>query len=159
MRAFVFAVSLIAAANVAHADWQYTKWGMHPAEAQRASGGHLQSPQPAEAARKSVQGVPPALVGQHVAGAFRFDVALYFGGSGQTLDHVQLNLVNREQHRAVIEELRGTYGEPVEFRRTSVGDICRWRDDRRNLSITAMPFEDRVAISYTPLRGRGAGGL
>jgi hypothetical protein len=162
LRTFVLA-AVIAAATVwtqpASADWQYTKWGMQPEQAMRASAGQLRPPTAAEAPGMSIRGEPPGLVGSYAAGTMVFTVGLYFRGPGQTLDLVQLVLQNRDRFQEVVPALRGQYGEPVARDSTTVGQVYRWRDDRNNLSVQLYAFDNRAVISYTSLRGAAGGRL
>ena len=63
----------------AHADWQYTKWGMSVEQVIRASGGQLRLPTPQErSAGECCGGVMPGLVGLYRTPTLVFSCLLYF---------------------------------------------------------------------------------
>jgi hypothetical protein len=116
----------------AQADWQYTKWGMTVEQALRASGDQLHLPAIQEQRVRSAGDRQPELVGQHATTSFRFSVALFFGAlprSGLDLVVLRSEDRSRKQIDAIIQSLRGLYGEPVESKVNQMAKIYRWRDD------------------------------
>jgi hypothetical protein len=154
---FAIVVAFFAITSPAHADWQYTKWGMNVTDALRASRGELHVASPAEAVGKQIRGVFPSLLGSHQAGAFRFDVAAFFRGPGQTLDLIHLTSTGAGLPQKIITELRGKYGEPIEDKPVPVlGRIIRFRDERGNTGIEVFTYNDTLIVNYAPLRGAGS---
>lgn len=140
----------------AQADWQYTKWGMHVADAQQASRGTLHTPGPSE--NSPIHGQNAGLVGAYSAGALQFQVALYFHAGN--LDLIRLMPDLSTSGAATIEALRGSYGEPVERSPVApLAETIRWRDDKGNMNIEALNLNGHVVVTYTPLRGVAAGRL
>jgi hypothetical protein len=152
--------------TAAQADWQYTKWGMTAEQALRAAGGQLRTPTIQERGARAAGDRQPELVGQHATSSFRFTVALFFGATPRSgLDLVVLMSEDRsrKQTGAIIESLRGLYGEPVQASVTRLAKTYRWRDERANNSIEVYDYwfadNQGMQINYKPLRSGAEKGL
>ena len=136
MRTLVFALAAVALAGPASAHWQFTKWGMTPAQVISASQGAAASVPP----EKSVQGdLMKAAVGQYTAGAYQFDVGYWFNASGLSL--VDMWLSGETKCLSLQRDLIAKYGEPLE----RSGGRSMWAD---------RAAENRVVFIYRhePLR-------
>ena len=157
----LFVTAIVAALftpMTARADWQYTKWGMSPAQTQQASRGALRAVTPAEAPKKSIMGVAPSLIGTYTAGPLQFEATLYFQPAGLYLVH--LTQPDSGRNMEALAALRGAYGEPVSNETSMVGKVYRWRDDNLNLSVEAYSFsKGGFTINYQPLRTAASGRL
>src|SRR5437016_5340228 len=92
LKTFVAIASLtVGFANPSNADWQYTKWGMTPAEVLAASGGKATESaiEEKEAGKKAVK-----LKSEHTAGQYSFDVRFVFNRKTNALLRVDLELRN-----------------------------------------------------------------
>jgi hypothetical protein len=75
---------LLAAISAAHADWQYTRWGMTPEEVLTASNGQLKRCDPvACAAHKNKYGLPK-LFGTYQSGEFKFSAFAFASPAAAT---------------------------------------------------------------------------
>jgi hypothetical protein len=159
-------VALLSMPMAAQADWQYTKWGMSAEQALRASAGQLRLPGFEERRSHVINDRQPELIGRHATSSFRFSAALYFGATPRAgLDFVVLMSEDRSrrQTNAIIESLRGLYGEPSEARISQLTKTYRWRDDRANNSIEVYDYwfadNQGLQINYKPLRSGAEKGL
>jgi hypothetical protein len=153
-------VALLSMPMAAQADWQYTKWGMNIEAVARASQGALRVPTMEERRAETI-GSEPELIGPYRTSGFAFTSYFYFGQSG--LRMVMLIAIDALQTRAIVESLRGLYGEPVEVSRVVSLVKSRWRDDRSNNSIETYDLVSSasmpIQINYKPLRSGAEKGL
>ena len=112
-----------AGASPADAHWQFTRWGMTPAQVIEASNGTTSVGDGAKAARGDDT---VGAVGTYIAGATTFTTKFWFGRQG--LSTVALQLRDYDQCVDVQRDLLVKYGEPVE--KTGDADIQRrmWVD-------------------------------
>jgi hypothetical protein len=141
--------------QAAQADWQYTKWGMNPAQVIRSAPPQaaLRAPTPPEASALAIKGKAPSVVGYHYAGNLAFNVALYFSDANNGLSIVQLDMRNAKWPD-ILASLVDQYGPPL----TGGGSPrLLWRDRMRGNAIEALNMDliSRVIINYTPLSATG----
>lgn len=107
-----WAVSLVVvfATGSASADWQYTKWGMSPAQVQAASKGQLQPCDQRCDGHKTAT-VIPRLVGPYKSGEFSFTAFAIFDPSNK-LTKVMLD-TKGDVGWAIALALKAKYGEPA----------------------------------------------
>lgn len=99
-------------AGPASADWQNTRWGMAPAQAQQIVNGRAASP--TEAQNWSLRGVPAAVVFEYRSGNMSFVGTLYFGDAKGGLSKVRLELTDPARQSDLLAALRQHYGKPAE---------------------------------------------
>jgi hypothetical protein len=97
-------VALLFTASAAHADWQYTHWGMPKDQALLASNGAL-SPVLTRRAENPYIG----LRGKYETGDHKFDAALLFDG-GDALTGVWLSQRTPAECRSTLGDLTDKYG-------------------------------------------------
>lgn len=132
-------------ATPAAADWQYTKWGMTPAQVAQASRGALQ---PCDAAcdRRKTATETPRLVGSYKTGEFAFTAFAIFDRS-ERLSRVLLELHGPAGY-ALAAALRNKYGEPADKSRATVMDIHTWRDNKDQIQLVIIG--DKADLTYRP---------
>ncbi len=86
----IIAVLLIAQAPEAHADWQYTRWGMTPQQVIDASGG--QAVKNDNVSGDSADDAQGLLQAYYSMGTYKFMVVFLFDRSSGVLTMVQLKL-------------------------------------------------------------------
>ncbi len=149
---FVAAAAFIAGAP-AHADWQYTKWGMTPAQVVAASNSSVIAG-PGEA-NEQLPGKTLGASGPYTSGQYRFKAKFYF--SNNRLDEIRLSLEDPAEHSlGLSNSLDGVYGRP--FQRSSF--ITTYHDPGHNNRVDLMTLGANGAwLIYRPLRDESAGGL
>src|SRR5215472_17354015 len=110
---FALAVAIIVAGPLdAHADWQYTRWGMTPEQVMAASAGQLKACD--EACKGQDTNIQIArFLGPYQSGLFKFTAYMLFDRRSNTLAQVTLGLNQPNDAGALIGALRLEYGEPV----------------------------------------------
>lgn len=142
-------------ASPAGAHWQFTRWGMTPAQVIEASNGSAAAGDGAKAGRgdDTVEAV-----GTYVAGEATFTTKFWFGHQG--LSMVALQLRDDGQCLDVQRDLLAKYGEPVE--KTGGAGLQRrmWTDkptgNRIGLLTTDVGF---CQVEYSPLVSATGAGL
>ncbi|MGE0725312.1 MAG: hypothetical protein AB7O45_13115 [Alphaproteobacteria bacterium] len=135
------------------ADWQYTRWGMSPAEAIEASSGALRAPTDAERRGLRRQDrIEPGAIGTYEVGGLAYSVDLGFDERGK-LALVALKLLDWGRRHEVQDSLIGTYGAPIESRRDSYGVDEAWRDAARGnlVRLYVAPAIRSLTVLYSPL--------
>lgn len=148
------ASGLVTFASPANAHWQYTKWGMTPAQLIAASEGRAE----VGSGAKSAQGEDTLdAKGSFTTGDYNFDADFWFGASG--LSMVALKLRDDMQCLSLQRDLLAKYGEPVEF---SGGTVQRrmWSDkvasNRVVLITTGLNY---CELQYAPVITKASSGL
>lgn len=120
----------ITVANTAHADWQYTNWGMTAAEVKKASKGRTQEMSPEEIKGKSSTNSPCLLKHRYTAGQLELQASLCFSAATNRLVSVTVDPVPSDSTQCSIieEDLRKKYGGPISDTKDSVSHVLRWRD-------------------------------
>lgn len=153
----LFVVALLIAAP-AHADWQYSRWGMTPDQVIAASKGAARIPTAAEAAalngpRQTQR--PTLAVAEHSAAGIRLSVRFVF-------DNGRLALVATEVTRPTDAEplrqaLMMQYGQPAFVSRTSFMTHLGWSDRERGNKVEFLHTRTGAgsSVAYSPLSGSG----
>jgi hypothetical protein len=151
----LFAFACAAAGSPASANWQYTRWGMTPAEVIDASKGKAAAGDGTKAAKGDDR---VEAMGSYDAGETTFVAKFWFGHQG--LSAVVLQLRDYDRCLAVQRDLLAKYGEPVE--KTGGGDIQRrmWADGQNGNRVamlnTSVGF---CQVEYSPLVSATGAGL
>ncbi len=101
---------MLALPAAAHADWAYTRWGMSPEEAVRASRGTLRILAPEERRQVQRAGMEYRVAGTHREGTLRLRVALAFDTQG--LACVNYTLIDARLNAALRDWLVARHGSP-----------------------------------------------
>jgi len=139
IRIVVAAALAVLASGAAHAEWQYTRWGMSPDDVLKASKG---------AARIVVEVKPapgvvyPGLKGHHRAGQTAFETRFFFNEN--QLARIDLLPDRRSPVAAerVETRLRERYGDPVSETVGEGARVLEWRDEPRRNRIL-LQVDDR----------------
>jgi hypothetical protein len=140
-------VALVAALMLptsAAADWQYTKWGMTPAEVITASDGVAVSDP--EKDGHSTDMHASLLTAPYAAAGFEFDARFLFSRGSNLLSIVTLDLRDPTRCHDLMGALRSRYGEPTSEHLSEVTAIQAWRGE-------ALP--EAVVLLAIGLIGRG----
>lgn len=144
---------LLLCCSSAHADWQFSRWGMTPDQLVQASGGaaHLEAIPPGAGESETIEAV-----GTLVSGELGFNVSYQFHDR-RALTRVYLSLTRGECFRAW-DALKGKYGEPLYNSGDPILATADWRSDAENMKIEIMSGTNVCRIMYAPLRtGDGVG--
>lgn len=159
----VMAVWIAGYGDPAHADWQYTKFGMTLDQVVAASEGAAKA-EPDPKRDRSQQGVvlsKALATAQYQFKDFTFDVAFGFDPKDSLLNAVSLRM--KEGGRscsALLGELTNAYGKPDIADRGSVVTKITWRSESTKNVVELVQVSDKYCgIAYTPLAMPGKGGL
>lgn len=147
--AFVAAL-LLSTTAIAHADWQYTKWGMSSKEVAEASGG-------AATIKKDRTTQKDRLVAPYKSGEHLFETRFGFDESGK-LASVMLEPSDKSKCAEIHGVLANAYGPPQAYgyRRS----MPKWWDRKNGNEVTLIDILDNCMIQYAPIKQAGApGGL
>jgi hypothetical protein len=138
----------------AGANWQYTKWGMTPAQVVAASHGAATETTPAQQAgeRISATGEVALLTAPWQAGRFRF-TALFFFSTGRRLTHVTLNLETADPSDGdrLLGSLRQKYGAAFSSKANDFFTMEIWHYQGDQVSYTAAAGK-LFNLQYGPLK-------
>lgn len=131
------------------ADWQYTRWGMTPAQVQKAAKGAAKVT--SELPEELVAGMSYRLVAPYTAGEFQF-IAYFAFDAHDHLRLVLLDLVSGEP-ASLLMSLNRKYGEakmprPIDW---------QWRTARDAILFT--PSKSGAHLTYNQLVGPSEKGL
>jgi hypothetical protein len=147
----IIAVLLIAQAPEAHADWQYTRWGMTPQQVIDASGG--QAVKNDNVSGDSTDDAQGLLRAYYIMGTYKFVAVFLFDRSSGVLTMVQLKLKNLETEAGydLHAFLWGKYGAPLD--QLDLSDIAAttWRDERNYNHVAWLRNGDTFKVQYKPL--------
>lgn len=140
----------LAFAGPAHADWEYTKWGMTVDQAIKASGGKAKAYSAAESASKSTFIGQKCLAGYngHVVAGHSFEVRFCFD-QAQKLTSVSL-YAPREDFYSIDRDLRSAFGSPVMDSGGSIPSVI-WNDTAKGNSLK-LTLVSSAILEYTPKR-------
>jgi hypothetical protein len=147
---------LLLAASPANAGWQYTRWGMTPAQVLTASNNTLRPPTPDEQRGQTVVGLAPSLTGRFDNRSFQFNSYFYFGAPGSGLSEVRLTLLDYQKLPSLLGVIQSSYGQPVEQDPGAIsgrGGTSRWRDEKNQneMRLFLMPEISHAQMIYGPL--------
>ncbi len=150
----VLAAVLVALPVAAHADWQWTSWGMSPADVVSASGGTAEMRSVPE---KSTEACSVLVVAPYATERFAFSAAFCF--AGDQLSHVSLDLEDSTRLRAadLIGALSSEYGEPESEHNSSIQVLRRWRDESRGNLIAFVGIGEHASVRYWPIPAGDSG--
>ena len=153
LRVAIVAASLCLS-SAAHADWQYTKWGMTPVQVASASKGtvNVGKGKPDQ----EYEGAEIGATGTFTSGNYSFTVNFHF--RDEKLVDVRLNLVRGERY-ALKNDLLGLYGKPFD---ESIGglDLTTWHDPEKNNRVDLLMIgAGYTMLEYRPLRSENTSGL
>jgi hypothetical protein len=155
---FWSAVLTATLASSAKADWQYTRWGMTPAEVSKASGGKAVNN--SNAARQSTEDEIAKLVAPYSTGEYAFTAAFLFNRSTDRLGSVRLKLENPSKCNALRHELLGKYSKPFNDQWSGALKIATWHDRPNNLRIDIVDLGGTMCeLIYRPLASANSKGL
>lgn len=136
----------------AHADWQYTRWGMTPEQVMAASTGQLK---PCDEACKgqdtSIQ--ITRFLGPYQSGPFKFTAYMLFNRQSDTLAEVTLDLNQPNDAGALVGALKLKYGEPIVDDYSKEMKVIIWCDPTDEIDIVVIGDQPHVAdtsLSYAP---------
>lgn len=133
--AVLTAMVVLATAAPAHADWQWTKWGMTPDEVTAASGGKTVINEYGRL----------ALTDQMVIGGCPFGVSFEFDAK-QKLEAVSLR-AEKDCYSDMVTALTATYGPPIEDQ----GYTRLYADAFKGNQISIIGAYGTTTIKYRPL--------
>jgi hypothetical protein len=144
----------------AHADWQYTNWGMTLEEVLAASSGVAVRLSEAETAAKAAPGSTRAalLKAPYASGKFQFTAYFRFDQRTGELASVELDLRQAELSSELLGALRQKYGEPRSEQRSQITNIVVWNADEDQISYVWL-LTPMTRIDYQPLRSQDNAGL
>lgn len=141
----------LALASPLAANWQYSKWGMSPAQVAGASHGKATEPTDEEKAAGSEDGNVPLLKAPWHSGSFEFTAYFYFTrGKAKRLTHVSLTLEKGDGHE-LLGALRQKYGKALSSDEGQTMTLEVWH--RNGDQITYKAVVDKLfSVIYQSLR-------
>jgi hypothetical protein len=145
----LFAIAL--ASTPAHADWQYSKWGMTAEEVLAASKGALKRCDPTSCEKQTTAKSAALLVGPYRSGSLQFTAFAYFDNATRKLDMVILNLKSPEKDTGeLIRAMMGRYGEPRSKDFSAISATYSWNTPSERIFLSAIgPIQ---SPSYTTIQ-------
>jgi hypothetical protein len=151
LRSTVVGLAFLCTVGAAHADWQYTRWGMTVDQAIAASQGKLKACNPQACNGQKNESTLALAYGSYRVGEFSFTSFLMFDKADKKLAHVSLTLVNGEKALQLGSALRGRYGEPASRNSTTTPgfSITVWREKTDEVLFTLIG-NDYANVTYRP---------
>lgn len=140
------AAALLVSTSLAHADWQYAKWGMSSQQLIAASKGEAKPPASNQGcAFKDVQ--PMAAIASKRIGEWSFEVV--FCGSGGRLKSVALEPKPAGgSYHTLRAALLAKYGQPISDDMRSSFGLTAWLDAKGGNLIRLIRVSDLGRIEY-----------
>jgi hypothetical protein len=152
------AILTMASISTARADWQYTKWGMTPAEVAKASKGQAMA-NPKEAS-ESTEVEFAKLTAPYTAGEFMFEAKFMFNRGTDKLSGVRLDLIHYASCNSLRSELLAKYDTPMKDSWSGGLKVTTWQDRPSNMRIQILAIgETSCQIIYAPLASASNKGL
>jgi hypothetical protein len=156
---WILLIAAVVIAAPASAHWQYTRWGMTPAQVQAANPA-VQLGEDRGASARDSQVLASA---RYSASGLTFNARFGFDANGR-LNKVSLDLLDRSGCVELNGSLRSVYGEPLPGERMSFAYLARWRDEAGGnmvslLAIGGLSSADTCSLDYRPIRSRSETGL
>ena len=142
------AAGLAASTASANADWQYTQWGMTPAEVKAASQGatHHNRNRGLDTERLTAK-----LTASYKGETMPFIVVFLFDEENK-LRVVTLNPLKMKDCPTVMNKLRVHYGNPKNNSDFIYADVARWDDyENSNLVVFLLINKNNCTIQYSKL--------
>lgn len=155
LAAIISTVYAFGVAEIAHADWQYTKWGMTPEQVITASKG-------AASMRDFDQGlgsqfpVTKELQADYASGRHTFTVKFNFENGG--LKGVSLYRKSPETCYELRQDLEAVYGKPWQKSDDRFSSMWTWLDREKNNTIVLIEIKSCL-LNYSSLHMEAAKGL
>lgn len=153
---FAVSIALLFAAAPAHADWQYTRWGMTVNEVLAAGNGRvIRHDSPAMSDTVSQM----RAVAKHSADGMSFTAFFGFGAESN-LNQVMLVLNEGSRCLLLRDSLRSVYGEGRLFDiRPGLVPGVKWRDEASGNMIDFLTISRTCTVTYEPIRTTKETGL
>lgn len=150
---FALASLFVCTASVAHADWQYTMWGMTPDQVVSASSGAAVAVDGKRGMNMDKPDIEAKLSAPYQAGSFAFDAVFSFTKKGEALARVQLWPKDKAQCSQLQTELGTKYGKPIHAKADSLLRSAYWKDEATNnmVSFTVVGGFITCYVSYDPV--------
>jgi hypothetical protein len=149
--ALVVAMNAVAPLD-AHADWQYTRWGMTPDQVMAASTDQLKACD--EACKGQDTNIQIArFFGPYQSGPFNFTAYMLFDRQNNTLAEVTLDLNQPNDAGALVDALKLKYGEPMVNDYSKSMKVIIWRDPADEIDVVVVGDQSRItdtSLSYAP---------
>jgi hypothetical protein len=144
----VICTGIVLASSSAHADWQYTKWGMTPEEVVDASKGTAwPTPNPDKVPHGDTYHL---LAGTYATQDFLFEVQFDFD-TAHRLSGVRLNLTDYKKCTSLYRRLTSTYG-PSKQITVTISEVNKWWDHTNgNVVSLADISSSSCSLYYSPL--------
>jgi hypothetical protein len=144
----------------AHADWQYTKWGMTTSQVQAASGGAATFLTTEEQAANSAKDSDESALmkAPYISGQFQFTAYFSFFKNTNQLAHVKLQLHDAEKAASLLGSLRTKYGSPQSERLSDLFAYSIWYTKGDQLTYADV-VNKRISVSYKPRKSADNEGL
>jgi hypothetical protein len=143
---FLIAATALAA-SPASANWQWTQWGMAPAQVIAASGGTVHA-----------GSNPNVLEGAYTAGGRTYAATFQFLNGG--LAKVELKLAGTAACESMTTDLANIYGKPD---RTAFGNygigVGEWLDRSNGNDVVVSFLVQKCSVAYAPLATAASQGL
>jgi hypothetical protein len=149
--AAIVITALLCVGGTAHADWQYTKWGMSTAELQALSPNIIPT-EPASRSGLRVMGLGDAMLySGYSAAEIPFTAYYYF--SNDKLVAVSLRTKKDDDGVRTRERLKALYGAPDNKNRFTGCEKTQWRDQKLSNAVTFFecPSIDSYEVRYEPI--------
>lgn len=143
------ALAYLTSVASARADWQYTKWGMSPAEVVKASSGQAVANK--NPSHDVVQDQDLAkLKAGYATGDFTFEAFFLF--HQDKLSTVILELPDAAKCRQLRDLLSSKYGRPGQEKKDAALMFASWRDTEGNNNIRLVQIGSKsCSVYYRPL--------
>jgi hypothetical protein len=153
---YIMALSATLAACPAHADWQFTRWGMSPDEVVRASGGAAHV---VEHPSSSNNGDLFAVEGSYQAAGRSYATRFSFT-NGKLTGANLMPQVDRDDSTLCLgirDDLLTRYGVASVDSRVGPIQMVRWSDRETNNNITffLVTFDRSCSVRYEPMQASG----
>ena len=153
-RAAVIVVGLMFSSTAAHADWQYTKWGMTPDQIIEASKGQAERIKPLTREYR-LRG--KWVRSSHEFNDLAFDVVFRFDVNSSGLNMIKLRLKDKNRCDSLVSALKAKHQKSIAKVISSGWSMLSWNDKKSNLRLRY--FEGRIdglpiscGIDYTPAK-------
>lgn len=153
MNRYLIVVAAVLLPAQALADWQYTRWGMTPAQVQQASRGAAKQNPNVVADTGTHRSERALLSARYRAGRFAFRALFFFDNASQKLVKVRLLLTGGGHCTDLRADLMNVYGAPLS---QAAGIATRWRDTKRRNTVTHADWGGGgCQVEYEPLGSSG----
>ena len=156
---FCSAALSVTLAGSAKADWQYTKWGMTPAEVSKASGGRVVNNSQTD---QNTDTEIAKLTTPYSTGDFSFTAYFMFSRNTDKMNSVRFNYADGSKCWLLRGELMSKYGQPVNDGWSGMVKATTWQDGANNLRVQIAEIGIAPSICtlvYAPLASANNKGL